>query len=71
MFNFKSSLKRSFSHFSCFSETRDFTHHINVFAILHLVFRVLTKTVTMAHNIIKQASYRNPKIFTFKENMII
>lgn len=58
--NFKSSLKRSFSHFA---ETRDFTHYINVFALLHLVFRVPIENITTAHNIIKQASYRNPKIY--------
>lgn len=69
--NFLSSLKRSFSHFSCFSEARDFTHYINVFVLLHLLFRVLIKTVTTAHNIIKQASYRNPERFTFKEEVVI
>ena len=60
----------SFSHLSCFSETRDFTHYIQVFSLLQLVFRVLIKTVTTAHDIITQASYRNPKRLTFKEDMI-
>lgn len=69
--NFKYSLKRSFPHFSSFSETRDLTYYINVFALLHLVFRVLIKTVTTAHNFIKQASYRKPEGVTFKEDMII
>lgn len=69
--NFKSSPKRSFSHFSCFSEIRDFTHYRKVSALLQLVFRVLIKTVSTAHNIIKQASDRNLQRFTFKEDMII
>lgn len=72
MFNsFKSSRKRSFSHFSCFSEIRDFSHYRRIFALSQLVFRVLIKIVPTAHNIIKQASDRNSKRFTFEEDMII
>lgn len=66
--NFRSSLKREFPHFSCFTETRDFTHYTNIFVLLHLLFRVLITTITTAHNIIKQAASETPN--RFKEDAI-